>query len=601
MPHLLTLRGRNALSPFRVTKLLAALAAAHAGHPIERIGATYWHFVEVERELTPPEHATLARLLTYGPHDEAGSDDGSFLLVVPRPGTISPWSSKATDIARNCGLAAVKRIERGIGYRIAARGGSPLGDVQRAALLPLVHDRMTESVLGALDEASVLFSHFAPKPLAAIPLLAGGRAAIERANAELGLALAPDEIDYLDANFRRIGRDPTDVELMMFAQANSEHCRHKIFNASWIVDGVPQEKSLFAMIRHTHATSPRGTIVAYADNAAVIEGATVRRFYPDADGRYAAHDEPTHILMKVETHNHPTAIAPFPGAATGSGGEIRDEGATGVGAKPKAGLTGFTVSHLRMPALPQPWEAAYGKPDRIASALDIMLDGPIGGASFNNEFGRPNILGYFRTFEQAVDGEMRGYHKPIMIAGGVGNIAAAHVHKAPIPAGAMLIQLGGPGMLIGMGGGAASSMATGANTADLDFDSVQRGNAEMQRRAQEVIDRCWQLGDANPILSIHDVGAGGLSNALPELVHGGGAGAHSTCARSRPKSPACRRARSGATRRRSATCSPYAPKVCRSFARSASASAARSPSSARRPRRRSLSSPIRTSATRRST
>ena len=312
---------------------------------------------------------------------------------------------------------------------------------------------------------------------------------------------------------------------MMFAQANSEHCRHKIFNAEWIVDGVRQDKSLFAMIRHTHATSPGGTVVAYADNASVIEGATVRRFYPDAEGRFGAHVEPTHILMKVETHNHPTAIAPFPGAATGSGGEIRDEGATGIGAKPKAGLTGFTVSDLRIPSLAQPWDSSYGKPDRIASALRIMLDGPIGGASFNNEFGRPNLLGYFRTFEQKVAGEIRGYHKPIMIAGGVGNIRAAHAHKEPIQDGALLIQLGGPGMLIGMGGGAASSMTTGANTADLDFDSVQRGNAEIQRRAQEVIDRCWQLGTGNPILSIHDVGAGGLSNALPELVHGGGAGA----------------------------------------------------------------------------
>ena len=340
-----------------------------------------------------------------------------------------------------------------------------------------------------------------------------------------GLALAPDEIDYLEGSFRRMSRDPTDVELMMFAQANSEHCRHKIFNARWIVDGVEQERSLFAMIRHTHAASPQGTVVAYADNAAVMEGASVRRFYPGPEGRYAAHAEATHILMKVETHNHPTAIAPFPGAATGSGGEIRDEGATGRGAKPKAGLTGFTVSHLRLPALPQPWERHDGKPGRIASALDIMLEGPIGGASFNNEFGRPNLLGYFRTFEQEVAGEVRGYHKPIMIAGGLGNIRADHTAKRPIPEGALLIHLGGPGMLIGLGGGAASSMATGANAADLDFDSVQRGNAEMQRRAQEVIDRCWQLGAANPILSIHDVGAGGLSNAFPELVHGGGAGA----------------------------------------------------------------------------
>ncbi len=525
MPHLVTLRGRNALSPFRVAKLLAALAAVRPEHSIEGLGATYWHFIEVERALTAAERATLERLLTYGPHDEAGNDEGAFALVVPRPGTISPWSSKATDIAHNCGLAAVKRIERGVGWRIAARGGAPLSERDRGALLPLLHDRMTEAVLASLDDAGALFAHFPPKPLTTIPLLAQGKAAIERANAELGLALAPDEIDYLDASFRRAGRDPTDVELMMFAQANSEHCRHKIFNARFIVDGVPQQQSLFAMIRHTHAAHPEGTIVAYADNAAVMEGTTARRFYPDAEGRYGAHGEPTQILMKVETHNHPTAIAPFPGAATGSGGEIRDEGATGTGAKPKAGLTGFTVSHLRLPTLPQPWEAPYGKPDRIASALDVMLDGPIGGASFNNEFGRPNILGYFRTFEQTVDGEVRGYHKPIMIAGGVGNVAAAHVRKLPLPAGALIVQLGGPGMLIGMGGGAASSMATGANVADLDFDSVQRGNAEMQRRAQEVIDRCWQQGNANPILSIHDVGAGGLSNALPELVHGGGVGA----------------------------------------------------------------------------
>jgi phosphoribosylformylglycinamidine synthase len=525
MPHLVTLRGRNAVSPFRVAKLFAALATVSAGHAIAGLRAIYWHFVEIERELTTAERVTLDRLLTYGPQDEGGNDEGAFALVVPRPGTISPWSSKATDIAHNCGLAAVKRIERGVGWRIVTRAAAPLSDHDRAALLPLLYDRMTEAVLDSLDEAKVLFAHFAPKALTTIPLLSKGKMAIERANAALGLALAPDEIDYLDANFRRLGRDPTDVELMMFAQANSEHCRHKIFNAQFIVDGVPQEKSLFAMIRHTHAAHPQGTIVAYADNAAVIEGATARRFYPDGEGRYGAHVESAQILMKVETHNHPTAIAPFPGAATGSGGEIRDEGATGVGAKPKAGLTGFTVSHLRLPTLPQPWETPYGKPDRIASALDIMLDGPIGGASFNNEFGRPNVLGYFRTFEQAIDGEVRGYHKPIMIAGGVGNIAAAHVRKLPLPPGALIVQLGGPGMLIGMGGGAASSMATGVNVADLDFDSVQRGNAEMQRRAQEVIDRCWQLGSKNPILSIHDVGAGGLSNALPELVYGGGAGA----------------------------------------------------------------------------
>ena len=384
---------------------------------------------------------------------------------------------------------------------------------------------MTETVVRDFGAAAALFAHYPPRPLGTIPLLAGlGREALVAANSELGLALAPDEIDYLDANFRRLKRDPTDVELMMFAQANSEHCRHKIFNAQWVVDGHPQERSLFAMIRHTHARHPEGTIVAYSDNAAVMAGTVAARFHPDERARYGVHRALTHSLMKVETHNHPSAIAPFPGAATGSGGEIRDEGATGTGSKPKAGLTGFTVSNLRVPTLPQPWERGYGKPARIASALSIMIDGPIGAAAFNNEFGRPNLLGYFRTFEQEVAGEVRGYHKPIMLAGGVGNIAAAHTAKHPIPPGSLLIQLGGPGLLIGMGGGAASSMATGANTADLDFDSVQRGNAEMQRRAQEVIDRCWQQGEANPILSIHDVGAGGLSNALPELVHGGGAG-----------------------------------------------------------------------------
>ncbi len=524
MPQILTLRGRHALSPFRVAKLEAALAASRPDHAVSRISSIYWHFVEVARSLTTDELATLDRLLTYGAHDRDDTSNGESLIVVPRPGTVSPWSSKATDIARNCGLDAVARIERGIAFGIVSRDGQPLSPADRAVLLPLLHDRMTEAVLPRLEDAHTLFAHFAPRPMSTIPLLARGRAAIVEANVALGLALAEDEIDYLEANFHRLGRDPTDVELTMFAQANSEHCRHKIFNADWWINGVQQPRSLFAMIRHTHAASPQHTIVAYADNAAVMEGATVRRFYADASGRYAARSELTHTLMKVETHNHPTAIAPFPGAATGSGGEIRDEGATGRGGKPKAGLTGFTTSHLRLPDLPQPWEKPFGKPERIASAVDIMLQGPIGGASFNNEFGRPNLLGYFRTFEQEVDGEVRGYHKPIMIAGGLGNIRADHTEKRPLGGGTLLVHLGGPGMLIGMGGGAASSMATGANTAELDFDSVQRANAEIQRRAQEVIDRCWQLGAANPILSIHDVGAGGLSNALPELVHGGHAG-----------------------------------------------------------------------------
>jgi phosphoribosylformylglycinamidine synthase len=390
---------------------------------------------------------------------------------VPRLGTISPWASKATDIAHSCGLAHVVRIERGIAYRIAGEGAM---DGRVAAAL---HDRMTETVLGALDEADRLFRHFAPRPLATVPVLSSGRAALEQANGDMGLALSPDEIEYLLEVFRHIGRDPTDVELTMFAQANSEHCRHKIFNASWVIDGVPQDASLFGMIRTTHARHPQGTVLAYSDNAAVIEGREARRWFARPDGRYAEHPELTHTLIKVETHNHPTAISPFPGAATGAGGEIRDEGATGRGAKPKAGLCGFSVSNLRIPGFEQQWERDFGRPDRIVPALAIMVEGPIGAAAFNNEFGRPNLAGYFRAFEAESGGVVRGYHKPIMIAGGLGSIRAQHALKASIPPGAALIQLGGPGMLIGMGGGAASSMDAGANVADLDFDSVQRGNA----------------------------------------------------------------------------------------------------------------------------
>ncbi len=547
MPEILALRGRAALSPFRIAKLRAALDAARPGHRIASLSARYWHLAEALRPLRDEERATLERLLTYGPVDRGGEASDGKLLVVPRPGTISPWSSKATDIARNCGLDAIARIERGIAFGIGTVDRAALGARDRAALLPLVHDRMTEAILDDVDDAKVLFRHVTPRPMATVALLARGRTALDEANRGLGLALTGDEIGYLAQAFERLGRDPTDVELMMFAQANSEHCRHKIFNATWRIDGVEAPQSLFAMIRATHAAHPQGTLVAYEDNASVIEGAVADRFHPDAGGRYAAHRGRAEILMKVETHNHPTAIAPFPGAATGAGGEIRDEGATGRGAKPKAGLVGYTVSDLRIPELPQPWELPLtpspspggrgereggagaprcwiGKPDRIASALSIMTEGPIGAASYNNEFGRPNLAGYFRTLELEVDGQWRGYHKPIMIAGGVGNVADAQVRKHPLAAGMLLIQLGGPGMLIGMGGGAASSMATGANAADLDFDSVQRGNAEMERRAQEVIDCCWQLGASNPIASIHDVGAGGLSNALPELVHGGGVG-----------------------------------------------------------------------------
>ncbi len=547
MAEILSLPGRTALSPFRVAKLVAALADARPGHRVHSLTARHRHFVELERTLAPAEFAVLDKLLTYGPPGDGAEERGTLLLVVPRPGTISPWSSKATDIVHNCGLDAVRRVERGIAFHAGTREGRALDAADAEALAPLLHDRMTEAVLADVGGVEALFAHYPPRPMTTVPLLREGRAALVHANAALGLALAEDEIDYLEANFRALGRDPTDVELMMFAQANSEHCRHKIFNASWRIDGVAQDKSLFGMIRDTHAAHPARTLVAYSDNSSVIEGGDAMRFHPREGRRYGAAREKTHILMKVETHNHPTAIAPFPGAATGSGGEIRDEGATGTGAKPKAGLVGFTVSHLRIPTLVQPWEASCGKPDRIASAFAIMQEGPIGAASFNNEFGRPNLAGYFRTFEHAfryrvedagagsgareasAEGgdervEWRGYHKPIMIAGGVGNIRDLHTAKKPLAEGTLLVQIGGPGLLIGMGGGAASSMATGSNAADLDFDSVQRGNAEIERRAQEVIDACWQLGEANPILSIHDVGAGGLSNALPELVHGGGVG-----------------------------------------------------------------------------
>src|SRR5215471_10252722 len=531
MSLILKLPGRRALSEFRLNKLLQQATQHLPG--LRGIDTQHWHLVKLGRSLSGEETATLHALLTYGPAPMPGSDrrdkgGGEMLLVVPRLGTISPWASKATDIARQCGLQAVERIERGAAYRLRGVRVSGLRTAQRRALLPLLHDRMTETVLDSLDSADALFHATRPAPLATIAVLAGGRAELKNADRRLGLALSEDEIDYLLDYFTRIGRDPTDVELMMFAQANSEHCRHKIFNANWIVDGEAQRESLFGMIRHTHAVHPDGTLIAYSDNAAVMEGAQVDRFYPSADRRYRFRSEPTHILMKVETHNHPTAIAPFPGAATGSGGEIRDEGATGRGAKPKAGLVGFTTSHLRIPGFAQPWERDdYGKPDRIASPLHIMVEGPIGAAAFNNEFGRPNLLGYFRTFEQRVDGAHRGYHKPIMIAGGVGNIGAVQLKKLPLHAQSALVHLGGPGMLIGLGGGSASSMGAGDNVEDLDFDSVQRGNAEIERRAQEVIDRCWALGAENPILSIHDVGAGGLSNALPELLHGGGAGGRS--------------------------------------------------------------------------
>ena len=512
----LKLAGGAALSGFRLDKLNRLIHAVDAGISVH--SAQFWHFVEVTREPDAREREVLDRLLAYGPPAPAPGDWSAEVLAAPRLGTISPWSSKATDIARLCNLDFVRRIERGTVFHLSGAASD--------RMLPFLHDRMTETVLPSLDAADDLFRHVAPKPMTTVDVVGSGAAAIEDANARFGLALAPDEIEYLVAYFLRVGRNPTDVELTMFAQANSEHCRHKIFNASWIVDGRPAGESLFGMIRQTDRANPQGTVSAYSDNAAVMEGRAIRRFVADPmSRRYEYREGLTHTLMKVETHNHPTAISPFPGAATGSGGEIRDEGATGRGSKPKAGLCGFSVSNLRIPGFARPWEGPEAKPARIASPLAIMTEGPIGAASFNNEFGRPNLAGYFRTFEQAAAGVVRGYHKPIMLAGGLGNIQAEHAHKADVPAGSLLIQLGGPGMLIGMGGGSASSMTTGTNTADLDFDSVQRGNAEIQRRAQEVIDRCSALGPANPILSVHDVGAGGLSNALPEIAHGSDRGA----------------------------------------------------------------------------
>ncbi len=519
--------GTAALSAFRLEKLRAALSEAAPGVALADTRHCYFSALKGQA-LSGAQAKLLDRVLGLGKAagEPADADKCQRLLVVPRLGTISPWSTKATDIAQHCGLSGIERIERGVVYYLSTNNGKPLGKAELAAVLPLLHDRMTETVLDSIDGAAEkIFRHGRPQPLETVNVLKGGRKALEKANREMGLALSPDEIDYLVENFKKLERNPTDVELMMFAQANSEHCRHKIFNADWVINGEAQDMSLFGMIRNTHKISPQGTVVAYSDNSSIIEGARVERFYPRADGSYAFSEELTHTLMKVETHNHPTAIAPFAGAATGSGGEIRDEGATGSGSKPKAGLCGFSVSNLNIPGFEQPWEKIYGKPGRIVSALQIMLDGPIGAAAFNNEFGRPNLAGYFRTFEECVSGEMRGYHKPIMLAGGVGNISAIHTHKHDLPEGALVVHLGGPGMLIGLGGGAASSMDTGANAENLDFDSVQRGNPEMQRRAQEVIDRCWQMGENNPILSIHDVGAGGMSNALPELVHGGGKGA----------------------------------------------------------------------------
>lgn len=525
---MLILPGAPALSTFACNKLLHKLKSHLPA--VQGLESTWIHFVDLQSPLTPEETGLLERLLRYGPEEvktrTTAQGEVSEYIVVPRPGTISPWSSKATDIAHNCGLTKIRRLERGVSYRVTG-----VAKTDRGALSQLLHDRMTQAVLPEIAAASQLFATAQPKALATVDVIKNGKSALVDANQKLGLALADDEIDYLMRSFKELGRNPNDIELMMFAQANSEHCRHKIFNASWTIDGQAEERSLFGMIRNTYACNSKGILSAYKDNAAVFSGFTAGRFFPDPDSNtYNFHHEPIHVLIKVETHNHPTAIAPYPGAATGSGGEIRDEGATGIGGKPKAGLTGFTVSNLKIPGFIQPWETDYGKPGHIASALDIMLEGPVGGAAFNNEYGRPNLCGYFRTFEmqtaQAATGvdkvtEIRGYHKPIMIAGGYGNIRAQHVEKKEIPVGAKLIVLGGPAMLIGLGGGAASSMAAGSSALDLDFASVQRDNAEMERRCQEVIDKCWALGEHNPICFIHDVGAGGLSNALPELVKDG--------------------------------------------------------------------------------
>ncbi len=519
--------GSPALSRFRLEKRLAEIQQQVPS--VSCISSHYIHFADVDGDLTAAETDILHKLLEYGPAISDSSCEGQLFLVTPRTGTISPWSSKSTDIAHNCGLNRILRLERGIAYAVGSKDGHQFSAAELDLIKHALHDRMTEMVLTSYEDASILFSHAEPMPGETVDVISGGKDALVTANRAMGLALSADEIDYLVDYFTSIRRNPGDAELMMFAQANSEHCRHKIFNADWIIDGEKQDTSLFKMIRNTHDRHPENVLSAYSDNSAVINSHHGKRFMTDSDNRYIYSDEHIAMLMKVETHNHPTAISPFPGAATGSGGEIRDEGATGRGSKPKVGLCGFSVSNLNIPGYAQPWETDHGKPDRIVSALDIMIEGPIGAAAFNNEFGRPNIAGYFRTFEEnvpAADGkEVRGYHKPIMLAGGYGNIREQHVEKLSLPVGTPVIVLGGPVMLIGLGGGAASSMDSGASAEDLDFASVQRGNPEIERRCQEVIDGCWKQGDENPILSVHDVGAGGLSNALPELVYDGGRGA----------------------------------------------------------------------------
>lgn len=523
---MIILRGSPALSSFRVQKLLSDFQQESL--PVKGIYAEFVHVVDLESDLTSEKKSTLEKLLTYGPSLEAKNPEGSLFVVAPRPGTISPWSSKATDIAHICGLSEIKRIERAVAYYVDFNGG--VTEAVSKKVKAKIHDRMTQKVFQAFHQLDVLFLHEEPKKLVEVPILTEGRLALERADKEMGLALASAEIDYLVESFTALKRNPTDVELYMFAEMNSEHCRHKVFGAAWTIDGEQKDLSLFQMIKNTYKMHSTNILSAYKDNAAVMNGAAkAGRYYADPKtNKYGWHEEPIPILMKVETHNHPTAISPFPGAATGSGGEIRDEGATGRGSKPKAGLTGYSVSNLKIPGYEQPWEKDFGNPARLASPLDIMIEGPLGGAAFNNEFGRPNILGYFRTFEEEVPStkgkEVRGYHKPIMLAGGLGNIKEEFISKGHINPGDALIALGGPAMLIGLGGGAASSVTSGSGNEDLDFASVQRGNPEMQRRCQEVIDRCWALEKENPISFIHDVGAGGLSNAFPELVNDGGLG-----------------------------------------------------------------------------
>ena len=517
------LQGGPSFSNFRLSSLQSALEARAPELDISKIDAVDVFFIEAEKPLVGTAKRRTFALLNV---EQTLINRGGF-FVTPRKGTISPWSTKATDIFLNCSIGGVARVERGIHYRIMNSNGLELTNVDLGFALYELHDRMTEAVY---TDVSEFFAHFEPTELRTVPLMNKGPESLHRANIEWGLAMSPEEINYLANAYQRMRRDPTDAELVMFSQVNSEHCRHKIFNADWIVDDEKSELSLFNMIRNTHNLAPDGTLVAYSDNSAVLNGFPADWFEVNQRGNlrnYQKTEAQVDILCKVETHNHPTAISPFPGAATGVGGEIRDEGATGIGGRPKAGLSAFMVSNLELPNYPLPWEKPIAEhPDRLANPMDIMIEGPIGGASFGNEFGRPQLCGMFRTLQFEHNGRHRGYHKPIMAAGGMGNVKREHVAKKDIPPSACIIQLGGPAMKIGLGGGAASSIAAGAQSEALDFDSVQRGNPEMERRCQQVIDGCIALGADNPLLSIHDIGAGGLSNGLPELVEATGGKFH---------------------------------------------------------------------------